>query len=90
MRIEVSDCKLILKISNPYDLKHIQESDESITKSYTDMISSLAVGELLIVGNAVNYPAFIEVRQRICDPTKSRSLLEMCSHWWNIHEKERN
>lgn len=88
----LSQCnsKLILKISNPYDLKHIQESDESITKSYTDMISSLAVGELLIVGNAVNYPAFIEVRQRICDPTKSRSLLEMCSHWWNIHEKERN
>ncbi len=86
----ISQCnsKLILKISNPYDLKHIQESDESITKSYTEMISSLAVGELLIIGNAINYPVFVDVRQRIKDPTKPHSLLEICSHWWNIHENE--
>jgi DNA helicase HerA-like ATPase len=84
----LSQCnsKLILKISNPYDLKHIMESDEFITKSYTEMISSLIVGELLIIGNAVNYPVFIEVRQRMKNSTKALSLSETCYQWWNIHE----
>ena len=84
----LSQCnsKLILKISNPYDLKHLMESDEALTKSYGEMISSLAVGELLIVGNAVNYPVFIEVRQRMEDAPTSPSLLDACSRWWKLHE----
>jgi len=84
----LSQCnsKLILKISNPYDLKHLMESDEALTRSYGEMISSLAVGELLIVGNAVNYPVFIEVRQRMEDTPTSTSLLDACSRWWKIHE----
>lgn len=84
----LSQCnsKLILKISNPYDLKHLMESDESLTKSFGEMISSLAVGELLIVGNAVNYPVFIDVRKRMETAPNAHSLTETCLNWWKVQE----
>lgn len=55
---------VILRITNPYDLEHIKQSSEAITKEFADMISTLPVGEALIVGEAVNYPIFVRVRQR--------------------------
>ena len=62
----LSQCNthIILRVTNPYDLKHIGESSEGITQSTLDTISSLRVGEALIVGEAVNFPVFVKVRQR--------------------------
>ncbi len=80
----LSQCnsKLVLSIKNPYDLKHLMDSSEAITKEYASMISSLGVGEMLLMGNAVNYPVFIDVRQR---KFKSRSeeitLAQFCLNW---------
>jgi len=79
-----SNSKLVLNIKNPYDLKHLMDSSEAITKEYADMISSLGVGEMLLMGNAVNYPVFIEIRER-----KFKSLVEditlsqVCLNWTN-------
>jgi hypothetical protein len=55
---------IILRITNPYDLKHIGESSESLDKSSLDMITGLRVGEALLVGEAANYPVFFKVRER--------------------------
>ncbi|MFH1588811.1 MAG: ATP-binding protein [Candidatus Diapherotrites archaeon] len=62
----LSQCntKLILRITNPYDLDHIGKSAESLDKGSLDMITSLRVGEALLVGEAVNYPLFFKVRKR--------------------------
>ncbi|GAH10394.1 unnamed protein product, partial [marine sediment metagenome] len=51
----LSQCnsKIVLNIKNPYDLKHLMDSSESITTEYAKMISSLGVGEMLLMGNAV-------------------------------------
>jgi DNA helicase HerA-like ATPase len=59
-----ANTNVILRITNPYDLEHIKQSSEAITSEVAAMISSLPVGEALIIGEAVNYPIFVKVRQR--------------------------
>ena len=74
--------KMILNIKNPYDLKHLMDSSEMITKELADMISSLGVGEMLLMGNAINYPIFIEVRKRKYEPAVEKiSLTQACLDW---------
>ncbi len=80
----LSQCnsKMVLNIKNPYDLKHLMDSSEAITKEYASMISSLGVGEMLLMGNAVNYPVFLEVRERIYKSKKEEmSLSQFCLNW---------
>jgi len=80
----LSQCnsKMIFNIKNPYDLKHLMDSSEAITKEYSDMISSLGVGEMLVMGSAVNYPIFIDVKKRRYECSiKALNLEEMCQAW---------
>ncbi|MCK4778736.1 MAG: ATP-binding protein [Candidatus Lokiarchaeota archaeon] len=80
----LSQCnsKLVLNIKNPYDLKHLMDSSEAITKEYTSIISSLGVGEMLLMGNAVNYPVFIDVRKRrYKSKSEEISLAQFCLNW---------
>ncbi len=62
----LSQCNthIILRVTNPYDLDHIGKSSEGLTRDVLDTISSLRVGEALIVGEAVNCPVFVKVRKR--------------------------
>ena len=62
----LSQCNthLILRVTNPYDLDHIGKSSEGLTADVIKTISSLRVGEALLVGEAVNYPLFVKVRKR--------------------------
>jgi hypothetical protein len=59
-----ANTNIILRITNPYDLEHIKQSSEAITNEVAGMISSLPVGEALIVGEAVNHPIFVKVRPK--------------------------
>ncbi len=54
----------IFKISNPYDLDHIQQSCEAIDREIVGEITLLKTGEGILLGEAVNQPAFIKVRMR--------------------------
>ncbi len=67
---------IILRITNPYDLKHIGESSEGIDSQSERMITSLRVGEALLVGEAVNYPMFFKVRKNNSAPSKHETTLE--------------
>ncbi|HII39355.1 TPA: ATP-binding protein [Candidatus Micrarchaeota archaeon] len=62
----LSQCNsfIVMRVTNPYDLNHIAESCESIDKSSQDQITSLGVGEALLLGEAVNFPLFTCVRVR--------------------------
>ncbi|MFW9822745.1 MAG: ATP-binding protein, partial [Candidatus Thorarchaeota archaeon] len=80
----LSQCnsKMVLNIKNPYDLKHLMDSSEAITKEYTVLISSLGVGEMLLMGNAVNYPVFIDIRERkYKSETDKIDLSQLCLNW---------
>lgn len=74
----MSQCnnKLILRITNPYDLKHIGESAEGLDRSSEAMITSLRVGEALLVGEATGYPVFFKVRKRKSQDSKHEIPLE--------------
>jgi len=74
----LSQCntKIILRITNPYDLKHLAQSAEAIDQRSLDMITSLQVGEALIIGEAVNHPLFFRVRKRKSMPSIHDITLE--------------
>lgn len=67
---------IILRISNPNDLDTIKAGSEMITSDTVGMISSLPVGEALIVGSAVNYPIFVKIRQRYTKESAYEANLE--------------
>ncbi|HID72640.1 TPA: ATP-binding protein [Candidatus Micrarchaeota archaeon] len=62
----LSQCNthIILRVTNPNDLDHIQKSSEGIDARVSRSITGLKVGEAIVVGEAVNYPVFVSVRQR--------------------------
>ena len=62
----LSQCNtnIILRLTNPYDIDHIGESCEGIDKGMLGAITTLRVGEALVVGEAVNLPVFVRVRRR--------------------------
>ncbi len=62
----LSQCNsnIILRITNPFDLKHIGESCEGIDSHMLDSITTLRVGEALVLGEAVGAPVFVSVRKR--------------------------
>ena len=62
----LSQCNssIILRISNPYDIKHIGESIEGVTSDIMNMLPGLKVGEAIVTGEVVNYPILIQVRDR--------------------------
>jgi len=67
---------IILRVSNPYDLEHLKHSSEAITSEVAGMISSLPVGEALVVGEAVNHPVFVKIRKSNSKVSTSVSLEE--------------
>lgn len=55
---------IIFRITNPYDLQHIGESCEAIDKQTLDQLTTLKVGECILLGECVNAPCFVKVRNR--------------------------
>ncbi|MBA7593278.1 hypothetical protein ES703_00196 [subsurface metagenome] len=85
-----ANTNIILRITNPYDLEHIKQSSEAITGEVADMISSLPVGEALIVGEAVNHPIFVRVRRRRSrESAHGASLEEVAKEFERRSGKER-
>ncbi|MFA5108534.1 MAG: ATP-binding protein [Candidatus Micrarchaeia archaeon] len=62
----LSQCStnIILRVTNPFDVKHIGESCEGIDSNSLRAITTLRVGEALILGEAVGAPIFVNVRKR--------------------------
>jgi uncharacterized protein len=86
----LSQCNthLLLRIINPNDLKHIQDSSEGLDAKSADMLTSLNVGEALLVGSAVNYPLFFKIRERKSQPNKyEQNLSEMSKDYLGKQKK---
>jgi len=75
----LSQCNtnIILRITNPFDIDHVGESCEGIDKSMLDSITTLRVGEALVVGEAVGAPIFVKIRKRKAEFTSKGKDLEL-------------
>lgn len=62
----LSQCntQMILKVTNPNDLKAITASVEGLTAGMADEIQRLPIGVALVVGGNIQMPLFVEVRPR--------------------------
>ncbi|UCE37091.1 MAG: ATP-binding protein [Thermoplasmata archaeon] len=62
----LSQCntQLILKVTNPNDLKAITASVEGLTSGMTDEIQRLPIGTAIITGGKITMPLFVEIRPR--------------------------
>ncbi|MGC8850797.1 MAG: ATP-binding protein [Candidatus Micrarchaeia archaeon] len=75
----LSQCNsfLVMRVTNPYDVEHIAKSCEGIDRSAQNQITSLRTGEGILLGEAVNFPLFLRVRQRkSAKAGKSKSVEE--------------
>ncbi|MCA1811250.1 MAG: ATP-binding protein, partial [Halobacteriales archaeon] len=63
----LSQCntQVVLKVTNPNDLKAIVQSVEGISAEVADEIQRLAVGEALVAGGGLTQPVFVSVRPRL-------------------------
>ena len=88
----LSQCNthIILRVTNPYDLAHIGKSSEGLTQDVVSTISSLRVGEALIVGEAVNYPLFLKVRKRKSIPNEKGIPLEQACEEYAQEAKQKD
>jgi len=81
---------IILRITNPYDLKHISESSEGLDSKSVEMINSLRVGEALIAGEATHFPLFFKVRQRKSMPSRHEKSLEAAALEFEQSEEKKD
>lgn len=62
----LSQCntQIILKVTNPNDLKAIAASIEGLTEGMEEEIQRLPIGTSIITGGGVSMPLFVEIRPR--------------------------
>lgn len=80
----LSQCnsQIIMRITNPYDLQHIKETSEHLSASAIKMITTLPTGNALVVGRALNFPVFMQIREKIFPAQKiSDSLTDVISRF---------
>ena len=86
----LSQCNthIILRVTNPNDLDHIQMSSEGIDARVAKSITGLKVGEGILVGEAVNHPVFIKIRARKSEKReKGAPLDQQASQFESVREK---
>ncbi|MFB6217265.1 MAG: ATP-binding protein, partial [Candidatus Aenigmatarchaeota archaeon] len=86
----LSQCntKLVMRVTNPNDLEHISQSSEGITSDVRGQIPGLKTGEAIVMGEAVNYPTFIDVRERKSKESKAGEGLEDAINDWKQQEEQ--
>ncbi len=80
----LSQCntQIVMRITNPYDLKHIKQTSEALTRGSIDIISTLPTGNALIMGAALNYPIFTKIRKReLPNPRGEKLISEICQKY---------
>src|SRR5688572_10414539 len=63
----LSQCntQVVLKVTNPNDLKAIVQSVEGISMEVADKVQRLPVGVALVAGGGLTQPVFVDVRPRL-------------------------
>jgi len=71
----LSQCmtQITMRIINPTDQEHIAQSIESASRDLIDELPSLARGQAIISGVAINTPTLVKIRTRLTTDIKGRS-----------------
>jgi len=80
----LSQCntKIILRITNPYDIDNIKKSSEGLDTSVLSRIPSLSVGEAIMIGEASGYPLIFNVRKKeVMDSKRSFDLEKLAEDY---------
>ncbi|MHA1865431.1 MAG: ATP-binding protein [Candidatus Heimdallarchaeaceae archaeon] len=79
----LSQCntQIIMKIMNPYDLEFIGRTSEGIDRDTLNSITTLGVGEAIVVGNAVNHPIYVKIRERITKNLETKNLEQVAKNF---------
>ncbi len=56
---------IILRLIEPGDQRHVQQASESLSSDLVQQLSSLNVGEALLMGSMVPVPALVKVRRAV-------------------------
>ncbi len=74
----LSQCNthIVLRVTNPYDLEHIGQSSEGMSRDLINSLPGLKTGEAIIVGEAVNYPVMINVRDKRVKKSETEKTFE--------------
>ncbi len=86
----LSQCNthIIMRITNPNDLDHIQKSSEGIDANVVKTLPALKTGEAIIVGEAVNAPLFLDVRRAEVKKEESSLPLEQLAVKYEKEKEE--
>lgn len=87
----LSQCNshMIMRMTNPYDLDHVAESCEGIDKAAIDAITTLRTGEALVIGEALNHPVFMQVRERKSRGSQKGGSIEALAKQYEQDEEAR-
>ncbi len=87
----LSQCNtnIIMRVTNPYDIDHIGKTSEGLTNDIMKSIPSLRVGEAIIVGEAVNFPLSIRVRERTSKKNERGIPLEQAAMEFEDNSKKK-
>ena len=80
----LSQCntKIILRVTNPYDIDNIKKSSEGLDSSVLSRIPSLSVGEAIMIGEACRYPMVFNVREKeVMDSKRSFDLEKLAEDY---------
>ncbi|MCS7135393.1 MAG: ATP-binding protein [Candidatus Aenigmarchaeota archaeon] len=86
----LSQCNthIILRVTNPYDIDHIGKSSEGISGELIKALPSLRTGEAVIVGEAVNFPIMIKVRDKKSKKSEIEKTYEEVLVEFNLRNKK--
>jgi len=87
----LSQCNsnIILRVTNPFDVDHIGESCEGIDRGMMNAITTLRVGEGLVVGEAVNHPVFVKIRKRKSRKSPKGESLDAMARRFEVGEEKK-
>jgi DNA helicase HerA-like ATPase len=71
----LSQCmtQITMRIINPTDQQQIAQSIESASRELISELPSLAKGQAIVSGVAINTPTLVKIRKRLTSDTKGRS-----------------
>ena len=88
----LSQCNnmIILKLVEPSDQRHVQQSSEALSEELLEQLPSLNVGEAVIIGPCIKVPALVKIdkfegKLEGTDPNVKEEWLKV----WEEEEKER-
>ena len=87
----LSQCNsnIILRVTNPFDIDHIGESCEGIDKGMLGAITTLCVGEALVIGEAINHPVFVRIRRRKSRKSPKGESLDAMARRYEMGEEKK-